>query len=186
MTTPSKRSEFGDALRKGLLLGTAILIVILPPVMRVAPPAVPSPPPAAIAPPSTPDSSVPALRLADFAGRAPSDDVRQMANWVVQARDNGTRSFVVVDKKNARVYVFDPKGRVQADAPALLGQAHGDDSAPGIGDKPIAQVQPEERTTPAGRFVAELGTSSSRGEDVVWSTTTRRFRCTACSTSRSA
>ena len=169
MTTPSERSEFGDALRKGLLLGTAILVVILPPVMTVLPPTASAPPTAAIAPPSTPESARRApLRHADFAGRAPSDDVRQMANWVVQSRDNGTRSFVLVDKKNARVYVFDPRGRLQADAPALLGQAHGDDSAPGIGDKPIAQVQPEERTTPAGRFVAELGASSSRGEDVVW------------------
>jgi hypothetical protein len=66
------------------------------------------------------------------------------------------------------VYVFDPRGHLQADAPALLGQTRGDDSAPGIGDKPIAAVTPDERTTPAGRFVAELGESSSRREDVVW------------------
>jgi hypothetical protein len=163
MPAPSERSEFGDALRKGLLLGAAILLVILPPVMHVA-----APPArdhgAAIVRPMHP----PAQRLADFAGRVPSDDARQMANWVVASADNQRKSFVIIDKKQARVYVFDPRGHLQADAPALLGQAHGDDSAPGIGDKPIAQVTPDERTTPAGRFVAELGESSSRGEDVVW------------------
>jgi hypothetical protein len=38
---------------------------------------------------------------------------------------------------------------------------------PGIGSRPIAEVLPGERTTPAGRFVAERG-HNSRGEDVVW------------------
>jgi hypothetical protein len=37
----------------------------------------------------------------------------------------------------------------------------------GIGGRPIAQVQPQERTTPAGRFVAEPGRNAT-GEDVVW------------------
>ena len=36
-----------------------------------------------------------------------------------------------------------------------------------MGDKPLAQVQPEEKTTPAGRFVAEPGVNSGK-EDVVW------------------
>jgi hypothetical protein len=157
MNQPSERSEFGDALRKGLLLGAAILVLILPPMMTGAPPS------RHVAPDAAPQQ-----RFADFAGRPAAVDVRQMANWVVESGDNQRKSFVIVDKKNAQVYVFNPQGRLQADAPALLGQAHGDDTVPGIGDKPIADVQPQERTTPAGRFVAELGASSSRGEDVVW------------------
>jgi hypothetical protein len=163
MPASSERSEFADALRKGLLLGAAILLVILPPALHVAPPARHGVPGAMVRPlqPAAP-------RVADFAGRTPSPDARQMANWVVAAADNGPRSFVIIDKKDARVYVFDPRGHLQADAPALLGQTRGDDSAPGIGDKPIAAVTPDERTTPAGRFVAELGESSSRREDVVW------------------
>ena len=36
-----------------------------------------------------------------------------------------------------------------------------------MGDKPLAQVLPQEKTTPAGRFIAEVG-ASTRGEDVVW------------------
>lgn len=162
MNAPSERSEFVDALRKGLLLGAALLALLLPPVLNVAPPSRDVSHRAA--------RPAPSLRphLADFAGRAPALDVRQMANWVMESGDNQRKSFVIVDKKNAHVYIFNPDGRLQADAPALLGQAHGDDTAPGIGDKPIADVRPEERTTPAGRFVAEIGASSSRGEDVVW------------------
>ena len=49
----------------------------------------------------------------------------------------------------------------------LLGAAPGDDSVAGIGTRPMAQVRPEEKTTPAGRFVAEAGRNAS-GEDVVW------------------
>lgn len=163
MKKPSERSEFGDALRKGLLLGAAILVVILPPMMSVAPSSHHVSPHAVVR--SAPG---PQQHFADFAGRSAAPEVRQMASWVVQSADNQHKSFVIVDKKNAQVYLFNPDGRLQADAPALLGQAHGDDTVPGIGDKPIAEVQPDERTTPAGRFVAELGASSSRGEDVVW------------------
>ncbi len=163
MTKPSERSEFLDALRKGLLAGAAILLLVLPSVTTVKSPPSEAASRAVVRP--APSSQ---RHLADFAGRAAAADVRQVANWVVESGDNQRKSFVIVDKRNARVYIFNPEGRLQADAPALLGQAHGDDTVPGIGDKPIAQVQPEERTTPAGRFVAELGASSSRGEDVVW------------------
>lgn len=106
-------------------------------------------------------------RRAHFGGEAASEDARQIAHWVFHSGDHGTRSVVVVDKREARVYVFDPSGALQGATPALLGSAVGDHTVPGIGDKPIAQVLPAERTTPAGRFVAEPGTNAS-GEDVVW------------------
>jgi hypothetical protein len=56
---------------------------------------------------------------------------------------------------------------LRASSAVLIGAAIGDDTVPGIGDRPIALVRPEERTTPAGRFVAERG-RNARGEDVVW------------------
>ncbi|MEO7392543.1 MAG: hypothetical protein ABIU58_10230 [Ramlibacter sp.] len=107
------------------------------------------------------------VRLADFGQTQPSDDVRQLANWAVFTRDHKDLSMIFVDKKDAKVYVLDHLGRLQGAAPVLLGSAIGDDTVPGIGDKPIAQVLPEERTTPAGRFIAEPG-MNARGEDVVW------------------
>ena len=73
----------------------------------------------------------------------------------------------VVDKKEARVFVFYPNGRLRGADAALLGQAIGDDSVPGIGDKPLSAVRPWEKTTPAGRFVAQLG-GNMRNEDVLW------------------
>lgn len=107
------------------------------------------------------------LRHAKFGRETASAEVRHMARWVFHSGDHAGRSVVVVDKRQARVYVFDPQGTLQSAAPALLGSAIGDHTVPGVGNKPIAQVLPSERTTPAGRFVAEPGTNAS-GEDVVW------------------
>jgi len=75
--------------------------------------------------------------------------------------------FVIVDKVDARVFVFDNEGRLRGATRALLGLARGDDSPPDIGDRKLAEIRPEERTTPAGRFVASLGYNFS-GKDVLW------------------
>ncbi len=84
-------------------------------------------------------------------------DVRRMADWVITSADNDGLPFVIVDKKDAEVFVFDRQGQILGAAPALLGLAIGDDSAPGIGAKPLSAIPPKDRTTPAGRFVANLG-----------------------------
>lgn len=168
----SERSEFIDALQKGVLLGVAVLLLAVPPIRmaqkapRGEPPAVARVQPAPQALPA-PAPALPAPRFADFGDENPSADVRMVANWAVHTGDHQNRSLVIIDKKFAKVYVLDPQGRLQASAPALLGEAVGDDSAPGIGDKPLSQIQPHEKTTPAGRFVAEPGKNLS-GEDVVW------------------
>ena len=83
-------------------------------------------------------------------------NVRRMADWVVASADNRSMPFVIVDKKDAQVFVFDTHGQVLGSAPALLGLAIGDDSAPGVGDKPLSAIPPKDRTTPAGRFVGYL------------------------------
>lgn len=80
-----------------------------------------------------------------------------MADWVVTSADNGSLPFVVVDKKDAEVFVFDHQGQILGASPALLGLAVGDDSALGVGQKPLSAIPPRDRTTPAGRFVAYLG-----------------------------
>lgn len=105
--------------------------------------------------------------LADFGTTPVSDAVRQVANWAFFTRDNQGRPVVILDKQAATVYAFDAQGRLFASAPALLGLTVGDKTVPGVGDKPLAQVQDDEKTTPAGRFVAEPGEDDS-GVDVVW------------------
>jgi hypothetical protein len=96
-----------------------------------------------------------------------SQDARQVADWVVDSDDNRGRPFVIVDKKDARVFVFHADGRLRGAAPALLGLAVGDDSVPGIGDRKLSSIRPEERTTPAGRFVAALDRNLHGGE-ILW------------------
>lgn len=193
-------SEFVDALKKGALIGIALLAIIIP-LMRMGdkPQAPPQPAPVAIAPPApvvpappgaapaipTPDAqatapqapepqaaapaapAVPGVRLADFSGEDPSPDARLVANWAVHTKNHKQHAFVIIDKKDARVYVFSPDGKLRDSAPALLGSAHGDDSFPGIGDKPLSAIKPFEKTTPAGRFMAEVGRNTGN-EDVVW------------------
>ena len=106
-------------------------------------------------------------RSADFGAIVARADVHRVADWAVASADHGTQPFAVVDKVKAMLYVFAPTGRLAGASPVLLGLARGDDTVPGIGDKPIAAVRPEERTTPAGRFVAEPGENLG-GENVIW------------------
>ena len=94
-------------------------------------------------------------------------EVRSVADWVARSGDHGGTPFVIVDKRHARVFVFDANAQLTAHAPVLLGAARGDDSVPGIGERPIRDIKPAERTTPAGRFVAEGG-RNLRGDDIVW------------------
>ena len=103
---------------------------------------------------------------ADFAGEPASRDARRVADWVVASDDNGQLPFVVIDKVNAKVFVFDDRGGLLGAAPALLGRAVGDESVPGIGHRKLADIRPEERTTPAGRFVAALGHDLK--QDILW------------------
>jgi hypothetical protein len=64
--------------------------------------------------------------------------------------------YLIVDKVNAEVFVFDGHGRFQGADAALLGMARGDRSVAGIGDRKMSAIRPADRTTPAGRFKASL------------------------------
>jgi hypothetical protein len=118
--------------------------------------------PALVAPPLAVAEGV-----ADFGSQRPSPEARSLVDWVAGSHDNASLDFVVIDKKHATVFVFDAQARLRASSPVLLGAARGDDSVPGIGERPLALVRPYERTTPAGRFVAELGRNTI-GDNVVW------------------
>jgi hypothetical protein len=95
-----------------------------------------------------------------------SKDVRAVADWIVVSGDNRGLAYVIVDKLNAKVLVFDGHGRLQGATSALLGLGVGDDTVSGIGRRRLATISPEERTTPAGRFVASLGHDFE--QDVLW------------------
>lgn len=107
------------------------------------------------------------LRRANFEQAVPSREARHVADWVVDSGDNGGMPFVVVDKVDARVFVFDARGQLRGAAPALLGLAVGDEAVPGIGQRKLSTIQPQERTTSAGRFVAAQD-RNLQGKDILW------------------
>lgn len=134
-----------------------------------SPPAVaPSrPTPLATAAAPAPAKAAAFERRLEFGSVRAPQDVSRVAAWAVREADNGDHPFAIVDKRRARVYVFAPSGRLLGTSPVLLGYAAGDLSVAGIGNKPIADIKPQERTTPAGRFESAPG-RNSLGDDVVW------------------
>ena len=94
-------------------------------------------------------------------------EVKLIATWIVASNDNHDLPFMVIDKVQARLFLFSPSGRIQATTAALVGLARGDDSPPGIGARKLSAIKPAERITPAGRFILEPG-ENLEGRDIIW------------------
>ena len=133
---------------RAVLLGVVSLGIFLPP---------------AAAAQNTPNTT----KIANFGQEQSSPESRKLADWVMDSADNGKLPFIIIDKVNARVFVFDAQGQLRGTASALLGLAVGDDSVPGIGQRKLSSIRPAERTTPAGRFVASLD-RDIHGKEVLW------------------
>ena len=114
-----------------------------------------------------PVAPVQLVRLANFGVEVFSPESQKLADWVVDSGDNGTLPFMIIDKMQARVFVFDAQGQLRGAAAALLGLAVGDHTVPGIGQRKLSSIRPVERTTPAGRFVASLD-RDLHGDEVLW------------------
>ncbi|MGA0612757.1 L,D-transpeptidase [Caldimonas sp. KR1-144] len=110
-------------------------------------------------------TAMPAAALAQTA--ALSSEAQRLVSWVRAVDDSAGAPFAVIDKRQARLWVFDGRGTLRGSTPILLGAARGDRSVPGIGTRPINQIRRWERTTPAGRFAIEPG-RNARGEDIFW------------------
>lgn len=155
---PLSTSTLKD-IRNGVIGGVVMLAILLPLASHFkAPKAAADHGPAATSAP---------LPRPDFGQVLPTDDAHDLVEWIARTRDNAGMPFVVVDKRVARLHVFGTDARLRDSTPVLLGSSPGDDSVPGIGDRPVEQVRPHERTTPAGRFVGQFGHTLT-GEDVVW------------------
>ena len=96
-----------------------------------------------------------------------SVQARAHLQWVMDTSDHEGAPFVIIDKRQARLWLFDAAAQPLGQAPVLLGLARGDASIEGIGERPMEQIRPHERTTPAGRFIAEVGVNA-QGEDIFW------------------
>jgi hypothetical protein len=97
-----------------------------------------------------------------------STEARRVVDWVLQGSDHAGLPFAVVDKRLARIHVFDGAGRLVGETAVLVGQTWGDHTVPGVGDRAqIGAVRADERTTPAGRFESQPGRNRD-GEHVIW------------------
>ena len=96
-----------------------------------------------------------------------SNDVRYVATWIATDGDNEALPYIIIDKVDAKVYVFDATGRLQGTAAALLGMVAGDGSSDGVGNRALSAIGPSQRTTPAGRFMASVG-PDLHGQDILW------------------
>jgi hypothetical protein len=135
--------------RRLLLLGSALLAVG----------AGAHGPAAALRPAAAPGSA------ANPTSAATSAATSAMRQWVLKTGDNGRAPFIIIDKRQARLFLFSASGLALGDTPVLLGLARGDASVPGIGERAMKDIRPHERTTPAGRFIAEAGRNAD-GEDI--------------------
>lgn len=107
------------------------------------------------------------LAAPDFSAVLPSEDARFAATQVLDSADHAGRPFAIVDKREARIYVFEGGGRLIGASPVLLGLAVGDFAVPGTAGRAPASLAAAERTTPAGRFASEPG-HNDKGDDIVW------------------
>jgi hypothetical protein len=103
----------------------------------------------------------------DFAGAPASNDARFAAERVLATNDNRSLPFAIVDKREARIYVFEPAGRLIGASAVLLGAAFGDRAVPDAELRIPGRPTLDERTTPAGRFPSEPG-RNDKGEAIVW------------------
>jgi hypothetical protein len=95
-----------------------------------------------------------------------SAELRAVARWIADSGDNTRLPFLLIDKRDAQVFVFDRDGKLLGSAPALLGVARGDRLLVG-NDVPVGEVLPEQSITPAGRFVSRLALDSHQKELLV-------------------
>ncbi len=96
-----------------------------------------------------------------------SPDASELARRIEATADAARRPYAIVDKRRARIFVFDASGRLAGESAVLLGGARGDVSPADIAHRAPASLRPHERITPAGRFVSEPG-RNDKGEAIVW------------------
>jgi len=117
---------------------------------------------------ATTSSSAFASSAAPADAASPSLATRQLAAQVLLAGDHRQRAFAVVDKRAATIAVYSARGQLVGTTAALLGQAPGDRSVPGVGLRTEQrQLRLSDMTTKAGRFDTEPGLHLS-GDRVVW------------------
>ena len=103
----------------------------------------------------------------DFGAAAISADARYAVQHVVDAADHLQRPFAIVDKRDARIYVFDASAHLLGASAVLLGLTPGDAAIPDVAQRRPTGLSPQQRRTPSGRFESQPG-HNDKGEAIVW------------------
>ena len=74
-------------------------------------------------------------------GAVVSSVAERFAQDVVRTSDAGGRTFGIIDKPSATLWVFDAQGRALASTPVLVGEATGDVAPADIGTRPLSRVK---------------------------------------------
>ena len=152
------RSDLWAGLKQGVLLAAAALVLTLPPGPDRA---------------AEPGSGLPRHRRGTSFTALTSPPRRPPPTLASSPTGSPIRATAAAFPSSSstsatrRVFVFGAQGRLIDSSPVLLGATPGDDSVADIGTRPMASVREDEKTTPAGRFVAQAGKNASH-EDVVW------------------
>ena len=68
----------------------------------------------------------PSIVAAGFGPQAASPEAVALGHWVRESGNAAGRPYAIVDKRQARLYVFDAQGRLAGATAALLGSTPGD------------------------------------------------------------
>lgn len=86
---------------------------------------------------------------------------------IMNKRDNEGMPFIIIDKKAARLYLYDKNGEIVDESPVLLGMGVGDVFPKEMHGKPISQIDEKLRITQAGRFMAQIG-YDKKNKKLIW------------------
>lgn len=120
-----------------------------------------------LAAPACAAAAPPAAPVLQASAKSVSAPAAELVRWVAHTGNNVGAPYVVVDKREARVWVFDAQHRPLGSTAALLGLALGDREVDDIRQRDVTRLAKDARITPAGRFATEPGVNV-HGEDVVW------------------
>lgn len=96
-----------------------------------------------------------------------SEEVHKTLSWIKKNKDNHKLPYAIIDKKNAHIFVFDPKGKIVDHGPVLIGIAKSDKIDPKTLNARLSSIGKNDRVTPSGRYVSVFG-PDHRGKDVLW------------------
>lgn len=102
MVAPVFRSELADAIRQGLPAGATVAVILLRSLLNSAFDSDLNSKSSLVVDNFSAPKSMP--RYADFGYFLPSSDAFYVANWIADSADNLGSDFILIDKKNARVF----------------------------------------------------------------------------------